>query len=169
MKTNKYFFIICLLIIFGCTKAELKNNEGLEIYLLDQISDNKLNSLEQIKLADKPLIAFDDIQSYDWKNHELFINEIGWKKVKEKITMKSIGACSTNGLPFVMTIDKKPIYIGFFRSLTFCEKSKGPAIFLENLQKGLLIISDEGFKNIVANSELHDFLVKSKKIKNDTR
>lgn len=127
-------------------------------------------ALENVKLPDKPLISFDNIQSYDWKNHELFLTEDGWKKIKEGINAEDLKSCKYCNFPFVFTINRRPIYIGFFWSYFSSDIPKGPIVHKEEIQNNrFVIIYDQKFKNykdVVANPELYNFLVKNKKIKN---
>ena len=51
-------------------------NEGFAIYLTkDDISPDKMPALNQSELADKPIIALNDVVTYNLTLHELTIND----------------------------------------------------------------------------------------------
>ncbi len=144
-------------------KMEIK--EGLEIYLLEKTRHNEVPILDKIHLPDKPLLLFSDIRYYDWKTHEIILSSGGWARVRRKITRKAI---EFDGLPFVLTINRQPIYIGYFWSLRYSESTETPVVFVENIEKKKFIISPEEYKRVVQNTELYNFLINCKKIKNNS-
>jgi hypothetical protein len=59
-----------------------------------------------VVLSQNPIFDEDDIEGFNWKNQQIFLNESGKRKVKNlKIAL--------SGLPVVMVLNKKRIY-GFW-------------------------------------------------------
>ena len=81
-------------------------NEGFAIYLTkDDISPDKMPALNQSELADKPIIALNDVVTYNLTLHELTINDDASGRISNLVV-------PTNGKSFVVCVDRKPIYWG---------------------------------------------------------
>jgi hypothetical protein len=97
------------------SNIDFVNSTDFEIFLTkNQISYNSLFdyskiNLDTIDLSDTPFLTMDDIESYDTVNHI-----INLKKSKDNLDFPSYGVF---GQMFVVTVDKVPIYCGFFWSI----------------------------------------------------
>ena len=92
----------------GLTKETVPTtqNEGFAIYLTkDDISPDKMPALNQIELADKPLIGLSDIISYSLETQQITITE----NASNRVSSLNV---PTDGKSFVVCVDRKPIYWG---------------------------------------------------------
>jgi len=75
------------------------------------LSDQLRNtSLSNLTLAAAPFISVHDIRSYHWKTHTFECTTKGDSLID---SLARYGG-STRGVPFVVTVDRKPIYLGSF-------------------------------------------------------
>ena len=88
-------------------KIDAKSNtEGFAIYLTkDNIPADKMPALNQIQIADTPLIAMSDIISYDDLTHQLTLTA----DISLGITTSYV---PTSGLAFAACVNRQPIYWG---------------------------------------------------------
>ena len=98
--------VAALSTIVMSTSCSQPNHEGFAIYSIkDNISPDKIPDLNQITIADKPIIGLDDIVSYNHTNHAITLT-------------KNAFMCIINpnlpvwGNTFVVCVDRKPIYLG---------------------------------------------------------
>ena len=73
----------------------------------DQIRNEPLSNLI---LATVPFISVRDIRSYHWKTHSFECTS----KTDGLIDSLALHGGSTRGVPFVVTVDSEPIYVGSF-------------------------------------------------------
>ena len=107
-KLNLLFLIGILVVLTGCTP---QNHEGFAIYLTqDNISWDKMPALNQIKIANTPLIATSDIVSYTSSKHQLTITDDASSRISNLVV-------PMDGTSFVVCVNRKPIYWGVFWSL----------------------------------------------------
>jgi len=124
MKTLKFqpgILIVLSLITFiqlSCSdesNLDSFDSKGFEIFLTkDQVSynssiDYSQINLDTIDLSSTPFLTMNDIESYDTINHI-----INLKKSRDNLDFPSSGVY---GQMFVVLVDKKPIYCGFFWSI----------------------------------------------------
>ena len=96
-----------LILSIGCSPPK---HEGFAIYLTqDNISVDKMPALNQIKIADTPLITLSDIVSYNFSTYQLTLTA-------EASNLISNLVVPTSGLSFVVCINRKPVYWGDFWS-----------------------------------------------------
>jgi hypothetical protein len=104
----KYLLLFLIFSIFysSCKKDLTKPGEKIEIYLL-QSYNNTLNRCEvdpsTAVLASDPLVANDDIISYEMRKYKYLISPSAVNKIKQ------LGG----RVPFAFTIDKEVIFYGF--------------------------------------------------------
>ena len=114
MKLNNLFVLVIL--ITGCSKnmqqTDWKIGEGMEFYITESpvshsysVDYSKLD-LDLISLEDTPVIRYNDIKKYFKKDHTLELNI-----TNDKILF---GQTGINGKMFVVTLDKNPVYCGFY-------------------------------------------------------
>lgn len=106
--------LICMIII-SCEKNNDVNKDetgkGFEIYLTVEPyaynlhQDYSKTDFDTISLSDKPILQYNDLQTYDTTTHKLTLG-ISHDSLK-------IGDAGVYGRMFVVTIDKEPIYCGF--------------------------------------------------------
>jgi hypothetical protein len=99
---------ICALgVSVGCSQP---NHEGFAIYLTqDNISVDKMPALNLIKIANTPLIELSDIVSYNSSTYQLTLTADASNRISNLVV-------TTSGLPFVVCVDRKPVYWGDFWS-----------------------------------------------------
>ncbi len=111
MKTSSLHVIgmmstvmVCV-VLSGCSRP---NQEGFAIYLTKgDIPPAQMPDLSRVEIAERPVVAMDDIISYNVQAHEL------------KLTASAYGNLSKLDVPvagrsFVVCVDKEPIYWGAF-------------------------------------------------------
>lgn len=106
------YLIIALFafIIFGCSIQPKES--GIKIYGVREGFENPFKDCyncfdeNSVKLSENPILDESDIQNFNWKNQQIFLNKSGREKLK-KIDIK------LSGLPVVMVLNNKRIY-GFW-------------------------------------------------------
>jgi hypothetical protein len=99
------FLLLISLTVGGCPSQK---GEGFSIYLTkDNMPVSELPALNQIELADQPLIAIDDIVSYNQETHEIELTADSY----ERVTKLEV---PTSGRAFVVCVGSEPIYWGAF-------------------------------------------------------
>jgi hypothetical protein len=89
----------------GVTTAT-SNTEGFAIYLTkDNLTTDQMPALNQIQIADTPLIAMDDIVSYDDLTCRLALTA----GISLRITVPDV---PTSGRSFVACVNRQPVYWG---------------------------------------------------------
>jgi hypothetical protein len=113
---KKYFSILAAFLVIiaslaasvlltGCTKLN-PSHEGFAIYLTkDDVSPFKMPALNRIKIADTPLVALNDIVTYDSLTCELTIADSAATRISN-LTVP------TSGLSFVVCVNRQPVYWG---------------------------------------------------------
>lgn len=117
---SRLFFIlltVALFILFyskGVEAMEKKQrNQKVYFYLVESaLKPDELNNipLSKIVLEKRALFSSEDILKYNSDNHSFLLTDEAYRRVLElKIPVE--------GRAFVVTIDKKPIYVGAFWSV----------------------------------------------------
>jgi hypothetical protein len=98
--------IVCvLLMLSGCSTP---NHEGFAIYLTKgDIPPTQMPALSHFNIAERPIIAINDIISYNAQTHELKLTT----KAYEDISQLDV---PVRGKSFVVCVDRKPVYWGAF-------------------------------------------------------
>ena len=117
MKKIIFFSVLIIsLFSFSCSDDIINNNdgEGLNFFLLKDstLTTNEIMSLNlnDLTLAEKPILSYKDLIYYNWPDHSF---EIGLAKASE-IKSYCENNISVRGIPFVVTVDKERIYLGSF-------------------------------------------------------
>jgi hypothetical protein len=99
-----FLFMVCILFIpSGCS---VPNHAGFAIYLTKgDIPPEKMPSLNHIAIPDEPLVGIDDILTYNSSLYQITLNE----NASNRISNLSV---PMNGKPFVVCVNRKPIYWG---------------------------------------------------------
>ena len=117
MKTKLISIFICILLI-SCEKDKNVNSnirEGFELYLTEKPYENDLHAdysninFDTIALIENPILQYHDIKIYDTITHIISLNISN-----DSLNFGAIGTISVRGRMFVATLDKKPIYCGFY-------------------------------------------------------
>jgi hypothetical protein len=115
MKNKISHFAILVFFICSCHKEDIQKHnigQGFEIYIpkkdIHSIwgADYSTFNIDTIKLQEIPVLRYDDILKYDTANHTITL-----PFSKNQLLFKST---SVHGNMFVATLDKKPIYCGFY-------------------------------------------------------
>ena len=94
---------VCPFIILGCQNVT-GNGPRLSIFLVQKPSA----LLDNVELAETPLLTDADIVSYNWEDHYIVFTDEGFKKLP---TSTDVGV---SGKPFVVVADGKRCYLGAF-------------------------------------------------------
>lgn len=108
------FLIDVALLLAACTTSTptpvKETTEGFAIYLparkiaADEILKVNLDNLE---LGDRPIVSIDDIVAYSKDTHEIELTPLAYERIK---SLK----VPTTGIPFVVCVDRQPVYGGAF-------------------------------------------------------
>jgi hypothetical protein len=101
-----FFILACILFaVGGCTSSA---GEGFAVYLTrENIPPSKMEALSHIDLADIPVIALNDIITYNSQTHEMKLTAEAF----DKVTKLNV---PVQGMSFVVCVDKQPVYWGAF-------------------------------------------------------
>jgi len=96
------------------------------IYLLAEdvkVSELAAVDLQSLPLQDAPTISTADIVAYTWGTHEIKLTAAGFERVMAL-------QVRTWGLPFVVCVDRKPVYWGAFWTPYSSQSFEGVTIML---------------------------------------
>jgi hypothetical protein len=98
--------IVCvLLVLSGCSTP---NHEGFAIYLTKgDIPPTQMPALSHVDIAEQPIIAMNDIITYNAQTHELKLTTSAYEDISQLDVPVS-------GKSFVVCVDRKPVYWGAF-------------------------------------------------------
>jgi hypothetical protein len=100
--------LIASLLLISLTLSGCASPKGFSIYLTRENTPvSELPALSQIELASQPIIAIDDIISYNRETHEIELTADAYERVN-KLNIP------TSGMAFVACVDSQPIYWGAF-------------------------------------------------------
>jgi hypothetical protein len=100
-----YILVGAILILSSCTTPK---GEGFAIYLTkEDIPPNQMEALSHVEIADQPIIAMEDIITYDAQTHELELTETAFERLSQM-------EVPVTGKSFLVCLDKGPIYWGAF-------------------------------------------------------
>lgn len=103
----------------GCSTSK---PEGFAIYLsTDPITPYVTAALNDISLSSQPVIGLEDILSYNSEVHQIQLTARAFERVVNLQVPMS-------GQPFVVCVDKKPVYAGAFMSVISSYRCPGVAI-----------------------------------------
>jgi hypothetical protein len=125
-KRYGYLGVILALVGLGllpvCSGCSSAPNEGFAIYLTrNSIPPSQMESMSHVDLADAPIIAGDDIVSYNAQTHEITLSPEAFARVAElKIP--------TTGRSFLVCVDQAPVYWGAFWALYSSQSFDGVTI-----------------------------------------
>jgi len=106
IHTKLTVVIVCILLLTdGCSAP---NHEGFAVYLTKgDIPPAQMPALSHIDMADQPVIAMDDIISYNAKTHEITLTTEAFVRISSlEVPLR--------GKSFVVCVDRNPIYHGAF-------------------------------------------------------
>ncbi len=107
---------LCGLCLASCDDLLVTDQTGGE-WAIFRLADPSVTSdqvrdvpLSDMKLADVPFISARELESYHWKTHMFECTP------EADSLLDSLGRYggSTRGVPFVVTVDRQPIYLGSF-------------------------------------------------------
>jgi hypothetical protein len=117
--------LLISLTVGGCSSPEAP--EGFSIYLTsDNTPVSELPALNQIELADQPIIAIDDIVSYNQETHEIELTADAYERVNEL-------NIPTSCMAFVACVDSQPVYWGAFWAPYSSQSFDGVIILIPSL------------------------------------
>ncbi len=122
MKTHLTILVLIgfLIISCECNNDDIQPGAGFEIYKVDTTYfhdsniDNSTLDLDTFALKDTPILRYEDLIKYDTSSHKLTIGIS-----HDSLTIKwSSNAYINFGSMFMVTLDKEPIYCGWFWSVS---------------------------------------------------
>ena len=120
---KKISIMVILLVLFlsACqtenTQTPAAQGEAFELFLVTdpQISGADIQNydLNELPLAEEPLIATENIEKYDWETHTIYLTDDAYQKILSVFS----GSMRMSGVPFVIVSTGERIYAGAFWSL----------------------------------------------------
>lgn len=108
--------LLGLLTSCRATAENTRPDGELAFYLLtDNTFLSSTVNLSQLELAPEPLLSLADIVSYTAATHEISLTPAAVERLEQS---------NLPGLPFVVTVEQRPIYAGEFMALTFSRSSE---------------------------------------------
>lgn len=105
--TTKFIPLILVSIIFLIGNNSRNEAEGFAIYLLEEDIPTAQPILSNVKLEQTPFISVKEIKTYNALTHELTLTSNAFNLILDL-------EVSVYGKPFIVCVDKKPIYCGAF-------------------------------------------------------
>jgi hypothetical protein len=100
--------IVLLLVTTAITGCASEKSRGLAVYLTrDDIEPERLQDIDLVALSDSPIIAAEDIVSYNAQTYEIKLS----REAFERICNLEV---PTSGKSFVVCVDDEQIYRGAF-------------------------------------------------------
>ncbi len=106
--------ILAAILLAACARPAAPISEGFAIYLLaEKLSPAEVAQadLGTLKLEDEPILSTEDIVAYARGTHEVTLTPSAMERLGQ-LKVPVSGA----GVPFVVCVDKEPIYSGAFWS-----------------------------------------------------
>jgi hypothetical protein len=110
-------FAICLCLIFLLACESGVESSRASAFAIYRLQDAKLTAsqvwnqpLEDLVLADIPLLTLEDLKSYTWQTHEFTVTAAVDSQLA--ILRRTLGP--TGGIAFVVTVEKERVYLGAF-------------------------------------------------------
>jgi len=104
-KLTALIMVGTILMLSGCTTSK---GENFAIYLTaGDISPAQMPALSHIDIAEQPIIAVNDIITYNAKTHEIMLTTSAYERISKL-------EVPVRGKSFVVCVDRKPIYWGAF-------------------------------------------------------
>jgi hypothetical protein len=107
---------ICLGVLISCNEDQPKDND-LALYL---ILPDTLNAYEagdmpigDLALADEPILSLDNIMTYEWSDHRFTITSSTYSRMENVLGVYG-SSIDLEGLPFILSVAEKRIYLGAF-------------------------------------------------------
>jgi hypothetical protein len=113
-------------------RAQMESVESpgeFAIYLVDldqgmSAQDALQVNLSELELEDTPILAIDDIISYDWETHAITLTDAAYERLAQ------LQVPVAPGVPFVVCVGNEPIYRGAFWAIYSSASFDGIAIVL---------------------------------------
>ena len=103
---TRYWFLALVVLVLSACRPD--GGEGFAVYLLADpvpVGEMAERALTTLPLRDRPLIRQTDIQSYDWDRHAMRLTP---GAIENLLRLE----LPVDGVPFVVTVDREPIYPG---------------------------------------------------------
>ncbi len=113
-----FITIVSMALVFGCVDND---SEGeFAIYSPKQeMPIDELAIVTQIEISEEPIISADDIISYSEQTHEITLTSDAAERIDQ---------LELPGKPFVVCVDRQPIYAGAFMAAYFSRTFDGVVI-----------------------------------------
>ena len=125
-KIQGFLSIAAIFVSLGCdVTSGQSSSSSFEIY---RLKDTTLNArqvwnlpIDSLTLADKPFLPQDSLLSYQWRTHTFSVAP----SIDSELTRLGKQRNESWGIPFVVTVGKRPIYLGAF---WYCYSSLTPSV-----------------------------------------
>ncbi len=91
---------------------------------------------DDIPLAKYPVIDANDIEHYDWDTHEITVKKTVWWRLRMP---------SVHGAPFVIVVNKKPVYVGAFWTNISSISASVPVVIYDHTRKSKRFRIDKAY------------------------
>ncbi len=99
------FLVSVIFLSGGCTPAR---GEGFAIYLTEEdIPPDRMEALSHVDIAEQPIIATKDVITYNAQTHEIKLTSSAFERISQLDV-------PVRGKPFIVCVDRNPIYWGAF-------------------------------------------------------
>ena len=160
----KNTLLTCMVFFIACQGEDISSNNGYEIYCVENAEAKLLNRrFDEIQLPDTPMISMNDIASYEWEKHMISLTSDARKRINGVI---GVNILSYSGRTFVVSLNRKPIYGGYFWS-TFDSRAYVAmgSINTQSLKGGIFEIPCVPiYDDSINYFEIYDFLKSHNKI-----
>jgi hypothetical protein len=111
------FLLLSLCFLQSCNENNIESNTHENLVSFYLLKDTKItatesvkNGIESLQLSEEPIFSSKEMSYYNWKDHSFSIDSISVKKLQDYSNLHK----SVFGIPFIVTVDEKRIYLGAF-------------------------------------------------------
>ncbi|MBT4513223.1 MAG: hypothetical protein HOC20_13570 [Chloroflexi bacterium] len=113
-----FITMLSMILVFGCVDSD--SDGGFAIYSPKQeMTIDELAIVSHIEVSEDPIISADDIISYSEQTHEITLTPDAAERIYQ---------LELPGKPFVVCVDRQPIYAGAFMAAYFSRTFDGVVI-----------------------------------------
>lgn len=110
-------FALVGLLLFCSDDQSRADDLNLALYLLLPDTLNAYETvdmpIENLMLADEPILSLGEIKTYNWSDHSFTITSTAYNRI-ENVLGEYATHIDLRGVPFVTTVEEERIYLGAF-------------------------------------------------------
>ncbi|MCF7832125.1 MAG: hypothetical protein K9N05_00940 [Candidatus Marinimicrobia bacterium] len=119
------------MLVSACVFPPFFGETTIEYYFLENDSLTTFNpatqNIDSLVLQEEPWLTQDDIALYDWSSHLMFLNKNKSEVLRDYYHGDTLQYPPIEQ-PFVVVVNNRPVYVGFFRSLFGDWNDENPSI-----------------------------------------